>query len=217
MTEVTVTAGGIHLGGNLSVPGEACGLVAFVQGTRSSRFSPRSRMLATRLSQNGLATLQFDLLTPEEVAIDRRTRALRFDVEKLARRVVFVTDWLRENRATADLELGYFGSSVGAAAALMAAAHHPDRVKAVVSRGGRPDLAIEVLPKVRAATLLIVGGDDPVVEQLNQHAFAYLNCEKRIEIIPGATHSFEERGSLERVGELAANWFTAHMPVAVSS
>ncbi len=211
MNEITIPVHNVHLTGELTIPKEAIGLVLFVHGSGSSRFSPRNRFVASQLQDGRMGTLLIDLLTAEEEAIDSRTRALRFDIEMLAQRVIAMTEWLTSDLRTADLNLAYFGASTGAAAALIAAAHHPSHVKAVVSRGGRPDLAIGWLPKVQAATLLIVGGHDKPVIQYNQQAFQYLVCQKSFEIVPGAGHLFEERGALERVADLASNWFTAHL------
>jgi dienelactone hydrolase len=208
--EIRILAGGIGLTGDLAVPDGATALVLFAHGTGSSRFSPRNRRVATELQNRGLGTLLLDLLTPEEEARDFQDAALRFDVEMLADRVVSAAHWLRSHRPEA-LHLGYFGASTGAAAALIAAAHHPDEAGAVVSRGGRPDLAMSALPRVRAATLLIVGGHDRPVIQMNRRAYDYLECEKRLEIIPGATHLFEEPGALTRVAVLAGEWFVEHL------
>ena len=196
---VHVTAGAITLEGNLSIPDGARGIVLFAHGSGSSRHSPRNRFVARELQQRSLGTLLIDLLTAQEEQVDMRTAHLRFDIGLLAHRLVVATDWLRDQPETASLKLGYFGASTGAAAALVAAAERPDRVAAVVSRGGRPDLAGSALPHVKAPTLLIVGGDDVPVIGLNRQADARLNVEKRIEIVPGASHLFEEPGTLEEV------------------
>lgn len=208
---VKVTAGSVTLDGNLAIPDEASGLVLFAHGSGSSRFSPRNRMVAGVLREGGLATLLIDLLTAEEEEVDLRTRRLRFDIDLLAQRLAGATDWLRQNPATQDLAIGYFGSSTGAAAALIAAARRPDAVAAIVSRGGRPDLADKFLPQVQAPTLLIVGGFDDAVLDLNRRALSLLASEKQMQVIPGATHLFEERGALEDVARLAAEWFRRHL------
>jgi len=195
--------------GNLVVPGDARGLVLFAHGSGSSRFSPRNRYVAGVLEEVGLATLLVDLLTPDEERVDLRTRELRFDVELLARRLLAAVDLVVSDRRTAGLGLGLFGASTGAAAALVAAARRPDPVRAVVSRGGRPDLAGPALGEVRAPTLLVVGARDELVLDLNRRAAAALTAAAAVEleIVPGATHLFEERGTLERVADLAAAWF----------
>jgi putative phosphoribosyl transferase len=204
---VEVSAGGVTLEGNLSVPHRATGLVLFAHGSGSSRYSPRNRYVASVLQSVGLSTLLIDLLTEQEEEADARTAALRFDIDLLAERVAGVTDWLVREPMTTHLQIGLFGSSTGAAAALIAAAARPNMVSAVVSRGGRPDLALRALPDVHAPTLLIVGRDDREVLALNREALEELRCEKRLEIIEGATHLFQEPGALERVAELAGAWF----------
>lgn len=214
---VEVRCGKVSLGGDLTVPEGAVGIVLFAHGSGSSRSSPRNRFVAGRLQAGGLATLLFDLLTPEEEQVDLRTRHLRFDIELLAERLVGATDWLLDQDGLCDLDIGYFGASTGAAAALIAAFRRPEAVSAVVSRGGRPDLAIPVLPKVRAPTLLIVGGHDHPVIEMNREALALLDAEKRLEIVPGATHLFEEPGTLEQVAELATDWFRAHLGAGVDT
>jgi len=186
-------------------------VVLFAHGSGSSRLSPRNRHVARVLNEAALATLLVDLLTPEEEAIDARKAHLRFDIGLLAERLVAATDWLTAHPDTRDLRVGYFGASTGAAAALVAAAARSGAVGAVVSRGGRPDLAGRVLALVRAPTLLIVGGRDLQVLELNREAFAQLTCDKRLEIVPGATHLFEEPGALHEVARLAANWFVEHL------
>lgn len=206
-TEVRIQAGDAVLDGNLVVPANARGIVLFVHGSGSSRFSPRNRFVAECLNQHGLATLLFDLLTPAEEAEDLRTAELRFDIGLLAKRLEFAADWTAREPATAALKIGYFGSSTGGGAALVAAANRPERCSAVVSRGGRPDLAGSALPKVKAPTLLIVGGSDPVVIDLNQEAVAQMRSHVNLEIVMGATHLFEEAGTLEKVADLAADWF----------
>ena len=204
---MSIPADGLSLQGELDVPADATGVVAFAHGSGSSRHSPRNRQVAQSLKQAGLATLLFDLLDAREEAQDTRTRRLRFDVELLGRRLVAAIDWLAADPATATMPVGCFGASTGAAAALIAAAHRPERVAAVVSRGGRPDLAGRELAAVRAPTLLIVGGEDAIVIDLNRQTQQHLNCEHRLEIVQGASHLFEEPGTLERVAELASSWF----------
>jgi dienelactone hydrolase len=199
-----------RLEGDLHVPGAARGIVLFAHGSGSSRFSRRNVQVATALRAAGMATLLMDLLTAEEERVDAVTRHLRFDVDLLAARLVVATDWLRAQSATSGLRIGYFGASTGAAAALIAAAERPDVVAAVVSRGGRPDLAHARLADVRAPTLLIVGGLDEEVIAMNREAFAVLGVEKRLDIVPGATHLFEEPGTLEEVTQLARDWFADH-------
>ena len=209
--EVTIPAGSVRLGGTLILPPSAHGLVVFVHGSGSSRFSPRNRYVADSLNEAGLATLLFDLLDAREDEIDARTGELRFDIPLLSGRLVGVLDWLSTQRMVRDLPVGLFGASTGAAAALEGAVARPKQVKAVVSRGGRPDLAHDALPSVRAATLLIVGGLDDVVIGLNERAAARLRCEHRIEIVPGATHLFEESGKMEAVARIARDWFERHL------
>jgi len=208
---VRIPAGTVTLEGNLSLPSGARGLVLFAHGSGSGRKSPRNRHVAARLNEQKLATLLIDLLTLEEEQIDQVTAELRFDIGLLAERLIHATDWLRGTAETAHLGLGYFGASTGAGAALMAAAERPDQVAAVVSRGGRPDLAGALLPSVRAPTLLVVGGADTQVIMLNRSALAALRCEKELTIVPGATHLFEEPGGLDRVADLAAKWFAHHL------
>ncbi|WP_243455177.1 dienelactone hydrolase family protein [Meiothermus sp. CFH 77666] len=202
------------LQGDLGIPPGARGMVIFAHGSGSSRHSPRNRYIAQELQQAGLATLLFDLLTAEEEQLDDYTRQYRFDIGLLAERLVASSDWLALNPLTRPLEQAYFGASTGAAAALVAAAQQPARVRAVVSRGGRPDLAGDALEKVRAPTLLIVGGWDVEVLRLNQQAFERLTCTKKLVVVPGATHLFEEPGKLEEVARLARDWFAQHLGVA---
>lgn len=209
--EVEIPAGEARLAGTLGRPAVAVGVVLFAHGSGSSRFSPRNRAVAQGLREAGLATLLMDLLTPEEEAIDVRTAQLRFDIPLLGERLVAAVDWLRSEPDTAALPVGCFGASTGAAAALVAAARRPDAVMAVVSRGGRPDLAMEDLPRVAAPTLLIVGGRDEPVIGMNREALAALAVEARLEIVPGATHLFEEPGTLEEVARLAREWFLHHL------
>jgi putative phosphoribosyl transferase len=209
---VTIPAGAVELEGNLSVPEDAQGVVLFAHGSGSGRHSPRNRYVARALKERGLATLLIDLLTPDEEEVDLRTGRLRFDIGLLAQRLAGATDWLGREPDTRELSIGYFGASTGAGAALVASAERPREVGAVVSRGGRPDLAGDALPLVEAPTLLIVGGDDERVLRMNEEAFARLRVEKRLEIIPGAGHLFEEPGALEEVARLAADWFTRYLP-----
>ena len=210
---VRVAIGNAHLEGNLAVSDEAQGIVLFVHGSGSSRHSPRNRYVAQLLRRAGLATLLIDLLTEEEEEFDLRTRRLRFDIALLTDRVESATDWLTSFRLTERLRIGYFGASTGAAAALAAAANYGELIGAVVSRGGRPDLAGAALPLVLAPTLLIVGGADVPVLELNEEAFEDLTStrEKRLEVVPGASHLFEEPGALEQVGALAADWFQHYL------
>ena len=209
---VSVAAGRVNLEGDLSVPNGARGIVLFAHGSGSSRHSPRNRYVAGALNQAGLATLLIDLLTAEEETVDVRTAHLRFDISLLAERLVYATEWLKQEPDTQGLRTGYFGASTGAGAALVAAAERPEQVAAVVSRGGRPDLAGDALLRVQAPTLLIVGGNDMPVIHLNEDALAKLAApEKQIEIVPGATHLFEEPGALEEVARLARNWFERHL------
>jgi pimeloyl-ACP methyl ester carboxylesterase len=198
------------LEGDLVLPEAASGIVLFAHGSGSSRHSPRNRQVAASLNQAQLGTLLVDLLTPAEERLDLVTAEHRFDINLLARRLVGAIDWLRRGPAES-LPIGLFGASTGAAAALVAAAARPEDVGAVVSRGGRPDLAGPALPRVRAPTLLIVGGADPVVLELNEQAFELLQTEKQLVVIPGATHLFEEPGALQEVARLAADWFTKHL------
>src|SRR5216117_1983965 len=210
MNEVQIHAGHAVLSGNLTIPDNAVGLVLFAHGSGSSRHSPRNQFVARTLNDAGLATLLFDLLTPEEEALDIYTREHRFNIGLLAERLVHATKWARQQDQIHDLRIGYFGSSTGGGAALVAASELPEDVGAIVSRGGRPDLAGEFLPKVKAPTLLIVGGEDDVVIELNEKARAQMRGEVKIEIVPGATHLFEEPGTLERVADLASGWFLLH-------
>ena len=211
MTEVQIPAGRAVLSGNLTILENAIALVLFAHGSRSSRHSPRNQSVARTLNRTGLGTLLFDLLTPEEEALDIYTREHRFNIGLLADRLVHATKWARQQEQTRDLHIGYFGSSTGGAAALVAAADLSQDVGAVVSRGGRPDLAGDALPRVQAPTLLIVGGNDDVVIELNEMARDQMRCEVKLEIIPGATHLFEEPGALEQVAKLASNWFSLHL------
>jgi predicted phosphoribosyltransferase/dienelactone hydrolase len=212
--EVVIEAGeGVMLDGTLTLPAAPAGVVAFAHGSGSSRFSPRNRAVAAALQRAGIATLLFDLLSARE----ERERANVFDIALLARRLVCATRRLQDDADTRDLPLGYFGASTGAAAALIAAAELGTDVRAVVSRGGRPDLAIPRLPAVAAPTLLVVGGDDLQVLELNRRALEHLRCEKRLEVVPGATHLFEEPGTLAEVARLGAAWFGEHFGAAPPS
>jgi putative phosphoribosyl transferase len=203
---------GALIHGDLCLPGQPAGLIVFAHGSGSSRLSPRNRMVAAELQRRGLATLLIDLLTAQEETIDVRTRHLRFDIGLLADRLVAASQWVRAAPGAAALPICYFGASTGAAAALVAAARQGDEIGAIVSRGGRPDLAADDLELVSAPTLLIVGGLDDVVIKLNRQAFERLHAPKQLVIIPGATHLFEEPGTLEEVARLAGDWFTEHLP-----
>jgi dienelactone hydrolase len=202
---------GVILGGDLAIPAGAKGIVVFVHGSGSSRFSSRNRFVAQVMQREGLATLLFDLLTPQEEEIDNYTMKLRFDIGLLAGRLAGVTAWLASREDTRHLAVGYFGASTGAAAALIAETRNPSLVKAIVSRGGRPDLAGAALPRVQAPTLLIVGGNDRQVIVLNEQALGLLTEEKKLVIVPGATHLFEEPGALEEAARLAGQWFGRYL------
>ena len=208
-TDIEIPLAGVRLKGILARPFSPAGVVVFAHGSGSGRLSVRNQFVAASLQREGFATLLFDLLTAREEASERVTRHLRFDIALLAGRLLGVTRWLGHEPALASLRIGYFGASTGAAAALVAAAQAP--VSAVVSRGGRPDLAGASLPLVRAPTLLIVGGDDTEVIALNRHALALMTCDKALSIVPGATHLFEEPGTLEEVTRLAGAWFKRHL------
>jgi len=210
--EVPVSGGTARLRGDLAVPDRARGVVLFAHGSGSSRHSPRNRSVASTLHHHRFATLLTDLLTKPEEQLDQRTRELRFDIDLLAERLVGAVDRLGEWDRTHHLPIGLFGASTGAAAALVAAALRPEAVRAVVSRGGRPDLAGPALSQVRAPTLLVVGGADHLVLTLNRDAAARLHAPHRLEVVPRATHLFPEPGALERVAELAAEWFEQHLP-----
>jgi putative phosphoribosyl transferase len=208
---VVIPVDATEIAADLVVPPESRSIVLFAHGSGSSRHSPRNRLVARVLQEAGLATLLIDLLTPAEAELDAVTRELRFDVGLLARRLGAATEWLGSRPETAGLGVGYFGASTGAAAALVAAAARPGRIGAVVSRGGRPDLAGEHLASVEAPTLLIVGGADEHVLALNRRSLERLACEKRLEVVPGATHLFEEPGALEQVADLARAWLLQHL------
>jgi putative phosphoribosyl transferase len=209
--EIQIPAGDARLVADLEVPGQGSGIVVFAHGSGSSRTSPRNRMVAEALRARGLATLLMDLLTPEEEEEDRRTAGLRFDIPLLAERLVTAVDHVAADPRTDGLGIGCFGASTGAAGALVGAARRSDQVLAVVSRGGRPDLAGEDLPMVRAPTLLIVGGADPQVIELNRQAMGRLPGTVVLEVVPGATHLFEEAGALEEVARLAGDWFARYL------
>ena len=211
---VRVVAGPVTLEGNLTLPAGARGVVLFAHGSGSSRLSPRNRYVARLLNEGKLATLLIDLLTADEAVIDVQSAHLRFDIGLLAERLIGATDWLTQYPDSRHLRVGYFGASTGAAAALVAAAERPRVVGAIVSRGGRPDLAGPALARVQAPTLLIVGGDDAPVIELNRQAFTQLRGEKRLAIIPGATHLFEEPGALEQVAWLAREWLERYLAPA---
>ena len=208
--EVRIPAGTVTLDGDLSVPVHARAIVLFAHGSGSSRFSSRNKRVASLLHERGFATLLIDLLTPNEEALDVHTGEFRFDIGRLAARLIGAADWLEQEPATARLPLAIFGASTGGGAALVAAAEMPKRVAAVVSRGGRPDLAGEALSRVHAPTLLIVGGDDEPVIELNREALAELRAPSRLEVIPGATHLFEEPGALDEVARHAAAWIETY-------
>jgi dienelactone hydrolase len=208
---VQVSADSVILEGNLIVPQGAQGIVLFAHGSGSSRFSTRNRYVAQVLRKAGLATLLIDLLTADEEKMDIQTRHLRFDIGLLAKRLIGATDWLTQNSTTRNLRIGYFGASTGAAAALVAAVERPNVIYAVVSRGGRPDLAGHSLSRVKAPTLLIVGGNDFPVIDINREALKQLQTEKKLVIVQRATHLFEEPGTLEEVAQLATDWFVQHL------
>ncbi len=207
---VKIPAGKIILEGNLNIPKNAKGIVLFAHGSGSSRFSPRNKYVADVLNKANIATLLIDLLTKEEEKIDDVTAHLRFDIDLLSERLIYATDWLKKNPDTTNLKIGYFGASTGAAAALVAAAKLQS-VYAIVSRGGRPDLARDYLENVKAPTLLIVGGNDTIVIDLNKEAMKKLSIENKLEIVKGASHLFEEPGALEKVAKLAAYWFKKYL------
>lgn len=215
-TTVKIKAIKATIEGNLALPKSPIGIVLFAHGSGSSRFSPRNQYVAKRLNHAGMATLLIDLLTKEEEEIDTQTGEFRFNIELLAQRLIEATKWINGNPTAANLPIGYFGVSTGAAAALIGAAELPQDVAVVVSRGGRPDLAMKYLPKVKAPVLLIVGGNDPAVINMNRDAAKHLPAETKLEIIPGASHLFEEPGKLEKVAELASDWLSKHFKKARS-
>jgi putative phosphoribosyl transferase len=211
LIEAYFPAGDVMLEGSLTLPAEANGVVLFAHGSGSSRFSPRNNFVADMLNGVGLGTLLFDLLTKEEEAVDRRTGRLRFDISLLSQRLLAATDWLLVQSDIRGVRLGYFGASTGGAAALVAAVERPQAVRAIVCRGSRTDMATGVLAEVAAPTLLVVGEADSQVLTWNRESFAELRGEKRLEVIPGATHLFEEPGKLEEVARLATEWFVKHL------
>jgi putative phosphoribosyl transferase len=213
MSEVTIPIGAVRLGGELAVPANATGLVLFAHGSGSSRHSPRNQFVARELREADLGTLLFDLMTAEEERAERATRHLRFNIPFLAERLVAATKWVLSQPACGSLRGGYFGASTGAEAALVAAAELGKTIGAVVSRGGRPDLAEAALTRVTAPTLLIAGECDSVVIPLNEQAYSHLRCQKALKLVPCATHLFEEPGALEIVAQLATEWFIQHLPV----
>jgi putative phosphoribosyl transferase len=215
-TTELIPSGQITLEGELNVPARATGVVLFAHGSGSSRHSPRNQFVARTIREAGIGTLLFDLLTREEEAVDISTRHLRFDIGLLAKRLIDANNWLKKKADTSHLRVGYFGASTGGGAALVAAAELGEEIGAVVSRGGRPDLAGDALAKVKSPTLLIVGGLDYAVIRMNEDAYRQLRCEKELKIVPGATHLFEEPGALEEVARLAAEWFQRHLGAAAA-
>jgi dienelactone hydrolase len=211
ISEVQIQVGRAVLSGILTLPEKAAAVVLFAHGSGSSRHSPRNQFVARTLNDAGLATLLFDLLTQDEEAIDIRSREHRFNIGFLAERLVHATRWAKQQDQTRDLRVGYFGSSTGGGAALVAAAELPEDIGAVVSRGGRPDLAADALSKVQVPALLIVGGKDDIVIELNEMARDQMRCQVKLEIVPGATHLFEEPGALGKVARLASDWFVKHI------
>ncbi len=209
--EVKIPVGNVVIEGNLNIPHNARGLVLFAHGSGSSRFSPRNQYVSKQFIDARIGTLLFDLLTSDEEQEDEVTAEYRFNISLLAKRLIAATEWLKKDLRANRLSYGYFGASTGAAAALIAAAKLPDDISAVVSRGGRPDLAADNLPKVVAPTLLLVGGLDIEVIELNRQAMAQMRAEKKLVIIPGATHLFEEPGKLEEVAKISADWFTRYL------
>lgn len=210
---VTIPIDKQKINGDLFLPEGAKLIVLFAHGSGSSRFSPRNRFVAKMFNEAGIATLLMDLLTREEEEIDIRTAQFRFNIDLLSQRLVSATEWIKKNPATRELAIGYFGSSTGAAAALIAATKLPAEIVAIVSRGGRIDLALEYLHKVKAPTLCIVGGKDTIVLNLNQEAMKHIPAEKKLEIVPEASHLFEEPGKLEEVAKLATKWFLQHLEI----
>jgi len=208
---VVIPVGSATIEGNLAIPLASKGIVLFAHGSGSGRFSRRNQYVAKEFNEAGIGTLLIDLLTKEEEVIDVATSEFRFDIGMLAQRLEMATDWLKQNPSTKRLALGYYGASTGAAAALIAATKYPNDVKTVVSRGGRPDLAMQYLQKVKVPTLFIVGGKDIVVLDLNKKAMEQIPAEKKLEIILGASHLFEEPGKLEEVAKLSVGWFIAHL------
>jgi putative phosphoribosyl transferase len=207
---VEIPVGLQKIEGNLTVPAGAKGIVVFAHGSGSGRFSPRNQYVAKTLNKAGIGTLLIDLLTEAEEEVDELTGQFRFDIGLLATRLIAATNWLKQRDDLKKYAVGYFGASTGTAATLIAAANFPNEIKAVVSRGGRPDLAMEYLPKVRAPTLFIVGGDDQEVLELNRQAYELVEVGKKLEVVSGATHLFEEKGKLEEVARLSASWFSRY-------
>jgi putative phosphoribosyl transferase len=210
-TVIRIPADRTFIEGNLMLPPKSKAIVVFAHGSGSSRFSPRNTQVAKEINEKGISTLLIDLLTAQEESVDLVTAQFRFNIDLLAKRLVDATEWIKKTPKTKNLAIGYFGASTGAAAALIAATKLPADIKAVVSRGGRPDLAAEHLSKVKAPTLLIVGGNDPEVLDMNREALKHIPAEKKLEIVPGATHLFEERGKLEIVARLAIDWFSKYL------
>ncbi len=210
-SHVLIPAGGSHVKGDLALPKVSTALVVFIHGNGSSRLSPRNQFVARTLFESGFATLLVDLLTPEEDQLERKTGEIRFDSEMLGDRVVEIIDWLSVSPNTEGLKIGLFGASTGAAAAVLAATRRDKWVNAVVSRGGRPDLALEALPTLSSPTLLIVGGQDQQVAELNQQALALITCTKALATVAGATHLFEEPGAIEEVAALSKAWFSKYL------
>ncbi len=210
-TEISIPVGDFFIFGNLNLVENAKGLIIFAHGSGSSRFSTRNNFVADQLHKAHFSTFLFDLLTQEEERVDVHTREFRFNIPMLADRLVLVTNWVESDKQAESLPIGYFGSSTGAAAALIAAAKLPTKISAVISRGGRPDLSADFLPKVKAPTLLIVGQKDTEVIALNEQAYAQLTCEKKLILIPGATHLFQEEGTLLEATKFAINWYDTYV------
>ena len=210
---VRIPAGDVVLDADLTIEPDAKAIIVFAHGSGSGRYSPRNRYVAEALNEHGFATLLADLLTEDEEVVDEQTRELRFDIPMLADRLVNITQWLEDDPDLRNLKIGWFGASTGAGAALIAAARHPENVMGVVSRGGRPDLAGDFLSEVTAPVLLIVGENDPQVLSLNKQALLQLKTEAKLEVVPNATHLFEEQGALDEVARLAAEWFQQHSSV----
>ncbi len=208
---MTIHVDGEAIEGDLILPPKAKGVVLFAHGSGSGRFSPRNQFVARVLNEAGIATLLIDLLTKKEEEVDVITSEFRFDIDLLSKRLQTATEWLKKHSQTRNLYIGYYGASTGAAAALIAATRFPKDVKTVVSRGGRPDLAIGYLENVKVPVLFIVGGEDDVVLELNKESIEKIHAEKRLEVVPGATHLFEEPGKLEKVARISAEWFSTHL------
>lgn len=210
-TEVTIPIGDSHISGNLNLIKDSKGIIVFAHGSGSSRFSKRNQFVAHELNTSSFSTFLFDLLTPEEESVDEATREFRFNIPLLAERLVLVTKWIKDNAQTSHFRIGYFGSSTGAAATLIAAVQLPQDIAAIVSRGGRPDLAQDYLSQVKAPTLLIIGELDDEVIALNKQAYDQLSCKKNMILIPSATHLFEEEGTLEEVTKYAIDWYKIYI------